>query len=284
MKPIAIQGGRASFHDMAAHQVFRERELPLLECATFRELCKALVEERADAAVMAIENTLVGSILPNYALMEEYGLHIVGETYLHIQQNLLALPGQSLGDLHSVRSHPMALLQCSDFLEAHPHLNPIESADTADSAREIREKRLDGVAAIASARAAEIYGLAVIEREIENLKHNYTRFLVLARAPQPPTPDIDKASVSFVLAHEVGTLAGILNIFQQFSLNLTLIQSVPIPTQPHEYRFHVDLEWSRREPFDAAMREVAALSHHLRILGMYPRGVKPHDHIARQTA
>jgi prephenate dehydratase len=143
---IAIQGGQASFHDMATRQYFTGRRVELLECQTFRQLCRRLLEKEADLAVMAIENSLVGSILPNYALLQEYPFFIIGETYLHIQQNLMALPGQSLADIQYIRSHPMALHQCSDFLESHPGIRVIETFDTAESAREIREKEMKGVA------------------------------------------------------------------------------------------------------------------------------------------
>lgn len=274
---IAIQGGQASFHDMATRQYFPENSLSLCECRSFRQLCKTLVAGEADLGVMAIENSLVGSILPNYALLHEYPLYIIGETFLHIEQNLMALPGQQISDLHSVRSHPMALQQCSDFLEKLPHIRNVESPDTAESAREIAAENLMGVGAIASRLAAERYGLELLAAGIENLKDNYTRFLVISREPAPKHHH-GKASVNFHVSHEVGSLSKVLNIFFEKGLNLTLIQSLPIPGRPDEYAFHVDLEWENPERFELAIEGVKRFTKQLMILGVYNRGEKPYDY------
>lgn len=282
---IAIQGGQASFHDMAARQYFNGQEFDLAECQTFRQLCRTLQSGGTDIAVMAIENSLVGSILPNYALLQEHSFHIIGETYLHIQQNLMALPGQSLKDIRFVRSHPMALLQCSEFLEKHSHLRALESFDTADSAREIREKRLSGVAAIAGKLAAERYHLTILVEEIEDVKQNYTRFLILSREEARENGAIaDKASLNFHLKHRVGALAEALEVFRRHQLNLTLIQSLPIPRQPSEYAFQVDLEWERRESLLQGIEELRRLSTKTQILGIYPKGALPHDYSGGKAA
>lgn len=272
---IAIQGGRASFHDIAARQYFKNINLTVVECRTFRLLCKELLENRVDFAVMAIENTLVGSILPNYSLLLEFPLHIVGEIYLHIQQNFMALPHQSISDIEYVRSHPMALLQCSEFLESNLHIREVETFDTAESAREIREKQMHGVAAIASREAAELYGLNILAEEIENLKRNYTRFLILANEPHHQSASANKASINFHVRHRVGALAEILNVLQQHGVNLTLIQSIAVPGSPREYAIHVDVEWSDKAKFEEAAEQAKQLSQEFKVLGIYKAGIIP---------
>ena len=224
---------------------------------------------------MAIENSLTGSILPNYVLLQRFQLHIQGEIYLRIKQNLMALPGQELSDIHTVRSHPIALEQCSDFLSETPQINCIESFDTAESAREIRESNLLGAAAIASALAAQIYKLTILAASIENVKQNYTRFLVLTADDQNTETSANKASLSFHVSHEVGALADILNIFRDHAINLGLIQSVPIPGRPDEYTFHVDVEWQDRNKFEQAMEKVRRGAKELTILGEYRAGLRP---------
>ena len=275
---IAIQGGRASFHDLAACQAFPNHRVEIIPCGTFRKQMQTLVESAADYAVMAIENTLAGSILPNYGLLERSSVTIIGEVYLRIEQNLMALPGQKLADIEFVKSHPMALHQCSDFLEAHPHLRGVETDDTAESAREIREQNQKGVAAIASTLAAEAYELEILTASIENIKENYTRFLVLSRtngAP-PVSPSANKASLRFNVLHKVGALAQVMNVFRDNGLNVCLIQSIPIPGKPDEYSFHVDVEWLERPDYDEAIKELAGVTRHLKILGEYKSGSKPY--------
>ncbi|MFQ5605233.1 MAG: prephenate dehydratase [bacterium] len=278
---IAVQGGRASFHHLAAQKYFSTGKFNLHSCATFRQLCEKLLANQVHYAVMAIENTLVGSILPNYSLLQEYPLHITGETYLHIEQNLMALPEQSITDIHLVRSHPMALLQCSQFLEQHPQLKSMEAFDTAESAREIRQRQLRGVAAIASRQAAKLYDLQILARDIENQKQNYTRFLVLAAQPEANNRCTDKASIHFRVHDEVGALARVLNILAEHQVNLTLIQSIPIPDCPHQYAIHVDVRWQQQAEFQQALRQIKKISREVKILGLYKSGVKPYDHPGR---
>ncbi|MCB0261180.1 MAG: prephenate dehydratase [Calditrichae bacterium] len=280
---IAIQGGQASFHHMAARQYFNDSDIGIIECPTFRKLCNTLRDGSADLAVMAIENTLVGSILPNYHLLQTFPVHIIGEIYLHIEQNLMALPGQSLEGIRCVRSHPMALLQCSDFLEQHPGMLGEETADTAESAREIRERGLNGVAAIAGRLAAELYDLEILAERIENLKHNYTRFLILSPTPNHDQISANKASVNFHLRHQVGALADALNIFRDHEINLTLIQSIALPTRPHEYAFHADLEWEQPARFEQAMQQIRTISADLQILGIYQKGERPYDRYSQSA-
>lgn len=285
MKPdikIAIQGGPASFHDMAARTFFRDQGFDLSPCRTFRQQIQQLLASEVDFVVMAIENTLSGCILPNYHLLLDSDVTIIGEVYLHIQQNLMALPGQTLGQIRSVESHPIALHQCSDFLEAHPAIVPVETHDTADSARNIGESNAKGVAAIAGRLAAERYGLDILAESIENIKDNYTRFLVVARPRKTPAPNpmANKASLSFHIMHKVGALAQALNVFRDNGLNLGLIQSTPIPGQPDEYAFHVDVEWFERHDFDEAIRDLTRVTRELKILGEYRSGSKPYGHTA----
>ncbi len=274
-KKIAIQGIEGSFHDIAARKFFGS-SIELLECVNFRQECTGLVAGAADFALMAIENSLAGSILPNYGLLEEFPIVISGEVYIRIQQHLLALPGQTLTDITSVRSHPVALQQCSEFLEAHPKICSIESYDTAASAKEIAEQQLKGVAAIASRLAAERYGLILLAASIENDKANYTRFLVLEKGNGQQSPEFsNKATLTLHVRDKVGALAEVLNIFHEYSLNLGLIQSTPIVGRPEEYAFHVDVKFQNDTNFLAAVKKVGKLATKLKILGRYKAGAKP---------
>jgi len=273
---IAIQGGIASFHDLAVREYFKNQPVDLLPCRTFKQVCAAVTEEKAKFGVIAIENSLAGSLLPNYGLLENYPLQIFGEQYLRISHNLMALPGQSIRDIHLVKSHPMALAQSSEFFEKYPHLEPLETDDTAESAREIASKRIKGVAAVASSLAAELFRLHILEAGIENLKQNYTRFFIVAPKRIKMKTGGKKASLHFRIAHQVGSLAGILDIFRRFNMNLTLIQSVPVPGHPDEYSFHVDLEWQRDDNFHGAMEATRKLTPSIYLLGVYRKGIKPY--------
>ena len=271
---VAIQGTEASFHDIAAREYFGS-SINLVECRTFRQQCQELVAGGADYALMAIENSLAGSILPNYGLLEEFPISIAGEVYIQIQQHLLALPGQTLTDITSVRSHPIALQQCSEFLEAHPQIRSIESHDTATSAKGISGKQLKGVAAIASRSAAERFGLFILAESIENNKANYTRFLILEKGNGQSSEFPNKASLTFHVKDQVGALAEVLNIFLEYSLNLGLIQSTPIVGRPEEYAFHVDINFQNQTDFLAALKKVGKVTTKLKILGKYQAGAKP---------
>lgn len=276
VKRIGIQGVKASFHDVVARKCFAGSEIQLVECASFKALCTALQEGEADLCVMAIENTIAGSILTNYSLLERHGFKIHGEVYQRIEMSLLALPGQRIEDLHFVQSHPMALLQCEEFLAQYPNLKVLEGADTAASARAIVDKRLEGYGAIAHALAAEIYGLQVLAEGIETNKENYTRFLIIGRSDgYEPAPTANKASIRFELAHESGSLARVLDIFSRHGINLTKIQSVPVLGKPYQYSFHVDLAWDERSTYEAALAVVSPLVSNLIRFGEYPRGEKP---------
>lgn len=264
---VAIQGIEASFHELAAITYFQE-DLETVQCLTFHALCESLKKEQADYAVMAIENSIAGSILPNYFLLQEYHFSIIGELYIPIRMHLMALPGSRLREIRLIESHPMAIRQCTDFLHGLPGVEIRESDDTALSARRISEGRLAGVAAIANERAAQLFGLEILEKRIETNKKNFTRFLVLSRRSRPD-PDSNKASMSFEVAHAVGSLADTLTTFKDNKINLTKIQSIPIIGKPSEYSIHVDVEWKDRRNYDHAVRDILLQVHNLNILGEY---------------
>lgn len=273
---VAIQGGIASFHDLAVREYFKDQSTELLPCKTFKQVCNAVVHGDSDYGVIAIENSLAGSLLPNYGLLENHPLQIIGEQYLRISHNLMALPGQTVQDIKIVKSHPMALAQSSEFFEKYSHLEPLETDDTAESAREIALNQVRGVAAVASALAAELFNLDILEAGIENLKQNYTRFFVIAPKKIKIKTGGQKASLNFRISHQVGSLAGILEIFKKFNINLTLIQSVPVPGYPDEYSFHIDLEWTIEEDFLRALEAMREKSQAVSLLGVYKKGVKPY--------
>jgi prephenate dehydratase len=265
---IAIQGGRASFHDIAARIHFGE-DIQIVECATFRQLAQVLAQGQADYALMAIENSIAGSILPNYQLISEYHLHIIGEVQLRIKQNLIANLGVKIEEVRKVMSHYMALLQCEDYLQ-QTQWEREEYYDTADSVRFIKEKGLKDTAAIASRYAAEVYGMQVLEHSIETNKQNYTRFFVLSAKPYIPHAEHNKATLCFELQDKVGALADVLRIIVDNQLNLTKIQSLPLIGRPNQYTFYVDCEWTDYRQFKATVG-VNRYVEHLTILGEYKK-------------
>lgn len=273
---IGIQGVKASFHDVAAREFFAGHDVQLLECASFRRLAEALANKETDYSLMAIENSIAGSILPNYILLEQFNLKVIGEVYLRIEMCLMALPGQKISELSHVQSHPMALFQCQDFLAKHPHLKVVEANDTAESAKDIAEKKLKGQAAIASALAANVYGLELLEKGIESDKQNYTRFLVISRGERfGENRKPDKSSVRFEISHRPGSLLSILSSFVAHGINMTKLQSVPIIGRPYEYSFHVDLEWSDEKKYELALEEMQLKAVRLVEFGRYKKDARP---------
>jgi prephenate dehydratase len=266
---IAIQGITTSFHEVAAFSYFQE-PVTTIECLSFHALCESLKNGEADFAVMAIENSIAGSILPNYFLLQEYHFSIIGEIYLPIHMHLLALPGVELKDIKNIESHPMAIRQCSDYLYKLKGMQIMESDDTALSAKKVKEQKLRNTAAIANEYAAKKFGLAILEKRIETHKKNFTRFLILTRKTNV-TIDSNKASLSFEVANEVGSLADALMTFKTNSINLTKIQSIPIIGKPSEYSIHVDVEWKRRKSYDVAIQQVLRQVRNLNILGEYKK-------------
>ena len=266
---VAIQGITTSFHEIAALTYFEE-PIQTVECLSFHDLFEALKEDRADYAVMAIENSIAGSILQNYFLLQEYHFSIIGELYLPIHMHLLALPGVRVEDLKTIESHPIAIRQCAEFLHTLNGVEIRESEDTALSAKRVKEKKLLNTAAIANEHAAKKFGLKILEKRIETHKKNFTRFLVLTRRSNGKT-DSNKASLSFEVANEVGSLADTLMTFKNYSINLTRIQSIPIIGRPNQYSIHIDVEWKKRKSYNDALQEVLMQVKNLNVLGEYKK-------------
>ena len=267
---IAIQGIATSFHEVAAMTYFTE-PIETVECLSFHALCESLKDGKSDFAVMAIENSIAGSILPNYFLLQEYHFSIIGEVYLPIHMHLLALPGVKLSDIKNIESHPMAIRQCSDYLHRLNGVDIRESDDTALSAKRVKELNLKTTAAIANEYAAKKFGLEILEKRIETHKKNFTRFLILTRRANGKA-ESNKASLSFEVANEVGSLADALITLKNYQINLSKIQSIPIIGKPSEYSIHIDVEWKKRKNYDEAIRLVLRQVKNLNILGEYKKG------------
>lgn len=268
-KRVAIQGIRASFHEEAAFRFFGT-DIETVECNSFKLTCEALKNKQADYVVMAIENSIAGSLLPNYSLLRDYHFPIVGEVYLPIQLHLLALPGVKFEDVKYVQSHPIAIRQCSDFFDEHPHLQIIESNDTAACAKKIREEQLTDTVAIANQLAAKLYSLDTLKQRIESNKKNYTRFLIL-KDKKAELNDANKASLCFQVGNEVGALARVLNVFADLQVNLSKIQSMPVLGKRNEYNFYVDIEWNNQSDYDDAIRQVLKYTINFTIMGEYQK-------------
>jgi prephenate dehydratase len=272
-KRIAIQGGYGAFHELAAHKFFKDEEIEIFPRDTFKDLIASIKDQKSDFGIMAIENSLAGSILPNYNLLKDTPMRIIGEVYLRIRQNLVALPGSSIEQLREVFSHPMAILQCKQFFEQYPHIRLIESIDTALSARDIRDNKITNTGAIASRLAAEKYGLSILAEGIETNKMNYTRFLILTEnGKQVEKSRVNKSSIHFALAHKIGSLSKILSIFSFHEINLAKIQSMPIIGQDWEYQFYVDLEVHDYNMYQAALEAIKPFTSGLMVMGEYTKG------------
>jgi prephenate dehydratase len=266
---VAIQGIAASFHEVAAFTFFNE-SIETVECLSFHDLCESLKNGTSDFAVMAIENSIAGSILPNYFLLQSYHFNIIGELYLPIHMHLLALPGVKLEDIRTIESHPMAIRQCTEYIHTLRDVEVRESDDTALSAKRVKELKLKTTAAIANEQAAKKFGLQILEKRIETNKKNFTRFLILSKKSNA-VEDSNKASLSFEVANEVGSLAEALMTFKTNNINLTKIQSIPILGKPSEYSIHIDVEWKKRKNYDDAMRTVLRQVKNLNVLGEYKK-------------
>jgi prephenate dehydratase len=269
---VSIQGFEGSFHQEAARQ-FYGKNTEVICCATFREVIKiAGNKKESDGGVMAIENSIAGSILPNYNLLQKSNLKIIGEVYLQIKQNLMVNPGVKLSDIKEVHSHHMAIQQCLDYLDKH-NWRLVETDDTALSAKHIHKHHSKHIAAIASKLAAEIYELDIIAPNIHTLKNNYTRFLILQRAEEvKEVADANKASINFHTDHSKGSLAKVLNIIADAGINLSKLQSMPIPGSDFKYSFHADMEFETKEQLNSAMKDVKEMTEGLQILGVYKNG------------
>jgi len=267
---IAIQGIQGSFHHQVALNYFSS-DIQLLECLTFDALADALVSGEATQAVMAIENSIAGSIIPNYALLDRHNLQIIGESYLNIEHNLMGLKGQSIADLKEVHSHPMALLQCKAFFSDYPHIRLVEAEDTADIARKIHKEQLLGIGAIASVKASDIFNLKLYAESIQTIKNNVTRFVIVqAKGALVEEKQINKAALKFVLDHQRGSLAAILNVMSDCQLNLTKIQSLPVIETPGKYAFFVDVTFDVFDQYKKAQSIIEIMATEFKILGEYP--------------
>jgi prephenate dehydratase len=277
MKPkkprVAIQGIRASFHEEAAFRYFGE-DITTIECNSFKQTFETLKNGDADYVVMAIENSIAGSILPNYSLLLSYSFPVIGEVYLPIQLHLMALPGVRFEQIKYVTSHPIAIRQCVDFFDEYPHLKIVESNDTAACAKRIRDEQLTDTVAIANTLAAKLYELDVLERRIESNKKNFTRFLILTTHENAKVAKPDKASLCFQVSNEVGALAKVLNIFAEQGINMSKIQSMPVLGKPTEYNFYVDVEWDEGKKYDITIKQILKYTHNFNILGEYKRHIE----------
>jgi len=280
---VAIQGGYGSFHEIAACEFFADMPIKINPCDTFEDLFHELAEGNVDCAMVAIENSVAGSILPNYAKLRNSGLQVAGEIYLRIVQNLVALPGQTLSDIREIHSHPVAIQQCNLFLEERRRkgVKVVESIDTALSAKWIRDENLPGIGAVASKNAALLYNLDIIEEGVEADKMNFTRFLLVTGNEEilaiknGKGENRDKALVCFSLPHKVGSLSQILSILSYYDINLTKIQSLPIVGKAWEYLFHIDLLFQDYNQYKLALDAIRPLTAQLEILGEYQQGQMP---------
>lgn len=273
MKRIAIQGVSGAFHDIAAREYFSGEEVETVPCSTFKDLFRALADDPSLLGIVAIENTIAGSLLQNHNLLRESGCLIVGEHKLRIEHNLAVLPGQRTNDIHEVHSHPIALMQCEDFLDRNRHMKAIECEDTALAARDIARNRLAGTAAICSKLAAQLYGLEIVAHGIETNKRNFTRFLIIARPEQAEAltdrTAVNKSTLAFTLPHEEGSLSKVLTILSFYHNNLTKIQSLPIIGKEWEYRFYINLTFADYTRYRQSLDAIRPLVNDFQNLGEY---------------
>lgn len=276
MKKVAIQGVAGAYHDIAARAFFEGEEIEIIDCKTFKDVFNTLRKDNSAFGIIAIENTIAGSLLQNHNLLRESDTSIIGEFKQRISHCLAALPGQQMEDLTEVHSHPIALMQCGDFLEEHQDWKVVESEDTALSAKSIRDKQIMGRAAICSELAAKIYGLNILAKGIETNKRNFTRFLILAdrwTAEQYNKPtEINKSSIVFTTPHEEGALSQVLSVLSYYHNNLTKIQSLPIMGHEWEYLFFIDLTFEDYMRYKQSLDAIRPLTKNLRVLGEYKIG------------
>ena len=279
MKKVAIQGGLGAYHGIAAEQFFANEEVEIIPCVRFRDIFNTIKADPSVVGIMAIENTIAGSLLPNYELLKEYKYSVVGEHKLRISHCLVALPGQSIHDIKEVQSHPIALMQCTEYLNTLPNIKVVEHEDTALAARDIAAAQTKGMAAICSERAAEIYGLEILAKGIETNKHNFTRFLVFGEqwVADDVLKDeaINKASIVFTLPHAEGSLSKVLSVFSFYDINLTKIQSLPIIGREWEYQFYVDFKFTDHQRYQQSLVAIKPLIKELKTLGEYAEANTP---------
>ena len=267
---VGIQGIKGSFHHIVATQYFGEH-IELVPSLSFSEMPNLLHSKKAEVLVMAIENSIAGAILPNYALVDDHELAICGEYHLPIHHNLMALQGQKIADIKEVYSHPMALLQCHQFFKTYPHIKLIEDKDTATVAQRIQEKKLKNVGAIASTLAAKTYGLHILASEIQTIKNNATRFFILTNTQNKNSVSANKASIKFIASHKTGSLAEVLGVLSKHHLNLSKIQSMPVIATPWKYAFFADFTFENYADYYNAIKEVCSKVESIKILGEYSK-------------
>lgn len=268
---VAIQGYEGSFHDIVARQYFGE-QIEIVPCDTFREVARQVLTGESDRGVMAIENSIAGSIIANYNILQNENLQVAGEAVLMIRQNLLALPGVAIDDIGEVHSHHMAFLQCSDFLDSHPHLRWVETEDTALSAKLLARDGDRHRGVIASTLAAQLFGLNLLCSDIHTIKNNYTRFMILKPFDRTMPPDADKASLYFKAEHRRGALLEVMKQMEDSSINLTKLQSYPIPTEPWHYLFHVDMEFDTLHEYVEMLDRLQRTAQSVHVYGVYRHG------------
>ncbi|WP_185865250.1 prephenate dehydratase [Blattabacterium cuenoti] len=276
MKIIAIQGIKGCFHHSAVSLYFKGHDYSLMECSSFRELAFSVYKSDVDFGVMAIENTIAGTILPNYSLLSKYNLKIIGEIYMQIKHNLMAYPGQKIEEIYEIISHPMALLQCELFIDSYPSIRKIsEYIDTASAARYISKNRKRGIAAIASENAAIEYGLEILHENIQTIDSNFTRFFVINKLPIKNNYSFNKASLRLKILHTIGSLSEILSFISSIGINMTKIQSIPILKRPWEYSFYIDIIFSNVNKYETMKKRIKNIPclHNLSIMGEYKNGV-----------
>ena len=277
-RKVAIQGGIGAYHGIAAEKFFQEDEIEIIPCETFRDIFHEIKKDSKVIGIMAIENTIAGSLLPNYELLRQHKYAIAGEYKLRISHCLASLPGEDIREVREVMSHPIALMQCEDFIDTLVDVKVVEHEDTALAARDVAEKQMKHCAAICSTRAAEIYGLSILARGIETNKHNFTRFLIFGEkwAVEEIQKDevINKASIVFTLPHSEGSLSKVLSVLSFYDISLTKIQSLPIIGREWEYQFYVDVKFSDLKRFHLSIDAIKPLITELKILGEYPEGVQ----------
>ncbi len=281
IKKIAIQGVRGAFHEIATRRFFRNQEIEIVPCLTLNDLFDSLLFGESDYGVVAIENSLVGSIIPNYALLRNSKLKVLGELFLRIEQNLIVYPNEKMQDIQEIYSHPMAIEQCLEFLNPmrRAGVRILDSEDTALSVKRIADNKLKGVAAIGSSLAAEIYGLEILQKNIQTNKKNFTRFLVISNELNYQiyiqSVEKNKASLNFKLPNEEGSLSQVLSVLAFYKINLSKIQSLPIVGTEWEYMFYIDLVFNDYEKFKGALSAIQPLTIELTILGEYQKGERP---------
>lgn len=279
MKKVAIQGVNGAFHEIAARDYFNNEEIEIIPCNTFKDLFQKIEDEPDTIGIVAIENTIAGSLLQNHNLLKQSGCKIIGEYKLRIEHQLAALPGQNIEDINEVHSHPIALMQCEDFLDEHKHLKAVEAEDTALAAKDIAENKIMGRAAICSKLAAEMYGLEILAEGIETNKRNFTRFMVVVKPEKVSElikdKKIDKSSLIFTLPHKSGSLSHVLSILSIYNMNLTKIQSLPIIGREWEYQFYINLTFDDYTRYCQALEAIKPLTSDFLILGEYEEAPTP---------